>query len=117
MKTVEDICAQLAAKRRERLKLQAQADLLEQEEKNLAAELTAQSATEGQYGSYYLKRKAKKVPRATDWAQVWTYVRENNSFDMLHKRLTETAVMARIDAGESVPGVVTDEKITYTVEA
>jgi hypothetical protein len=115
--TIEDIMAQMFAKRAERLKLQAKADLLEEEEKALAATLTAKKATSGQYGNYFLKTKTKPVPRCPpeNWPQVWAYVRENNAFDLLHKRLTETAVMARINGGESVPGIVTDDKTTYTV--
>lgn len=115
--SIETILSQLASKRRERLTLQEKANKLEQEEKNLQAELDALGAAEGQYGSYYLRVKAKQVPRAVDWNAFYKYVHDNNAFDMLHKRLTETAIMARVREGEIIPGIVTDDKKTYSVEA
>jgi hypothetical protein len=45
-------------------------------------------------------------PKATDWPTVWEYVRENNAFHLLHKRLTTLAVKELWDAGLDVPGVV-----------
>lgn len=100
-------------KRKERLKLSEQAAKLEVREKEIIDLLTALGVQSGIHGPFEVERKTKKVPRCTDWNLFHAYVRENNALDMLHKRLTETAVMARIDAGEIVPGIVTDDKVTF----
>ena len=44
-------------------------------------------------------------PVAQDWIAVWDFIRENNAFELLHKRLTNTAVKERWEAGEEIPGV------------
>ena len=100
--------------RNERLALNREADKLEQREKSILDTLTLAKVQTGTYGSYAVVVSKKKVPRCTDWVGLHAYIRENNAFDMLHKRLTETAIMARVDEGEFVPGIVTDDKITYT---
>jgi len=45
-------------------------------------------------------------PKATDWPAVYEYVKENDAFHLLHKRLTTTAVRELWEAGEVVPGVI-----------
>jgi hypothetical protein len=112
---VEDILSQITAKTVERLKLQKQADKLDEEAKALTDKLNALGVVTGTYGRFLVERKAKPTPKADDWAQVWSYIRENNAFDLLHKRLTETAVMARFNAQEPIPGISLDDKITYKI--
>lgn len=102
------------ATRNERLKLTGEAAKLEQREKAILDNLTAAKITSGKYGAYNVTVSEKKVPRCTDWAGFHAYVRESGNLDMLHKRLTETAIMARLDAGEYVPGIVVDPKTTYS---
>lgn len=45
------------------------------------------------------------IPQAEDWDAVYAYVRKQNRFDLLHKRLTEGVVKEMWEAGEEVPGV------------
>lgn len=113
---VDTLVATLFAKREERLKLNARAAVLEQEEKNAAAELAALGVTAGFFGSYALTSKTKTVPKCDDWNSFHRYVIANNAPELLHKRLTESAVMERINAGEIIPGISTDDKITYNVK-
>jgi hypothetical protein len=44
-------------------------------------------------------------PVAQDWIPVWEYIKETGAFDLLHKRLTNTAVKERWEAGVEIPGV------------
>jgi hypothetical protein len=69
------------------------------------------------YGPYILTRKEKPTPRCTDWAGLHAHIKETGEFDLLHKRLTETAVMARLGDGVYLPGIVVDKKVTYTITA
>lgn len=113
---IESKLKELFAKRAERLKLKNKADILEQEEKNLQAELAAASVLPGIYGTLALSSKTKTVPKCDDWSAFHRYVISQNAPELLHKRLTESAVMERIEAGEVLPGISTDDKITYTVK-
>lgn len=47
----------------------------------------------------------RDVPKATVWPEVWQYIVEHNAFDILHRRLTDTAIRDRIAAGETIPGI------------
>lgn len=102
---------------RQRLELKQQADKLEQAQKAIIDELTENGVPTDTYGPYFLKVEKKKVPRCTDWGLFYGFIKANDAFDCLHKRLTETAIMARVNDAEYVPGIVTDEKITYKVSA
>jgi hypothetical protein len=107
---------ELYNKRNERLVLNAKAAILEQEEKNLHAELVAAKVAQGVYGKFVLVAKSKEVPKCDDWTAFHQYIIENNAPELLHKRVTESAVMERIDAGEIIPGISTDTKVAYTVK-
>lgn len=100
--------------RNERLKLTAEAAKLEQREKAILDSFTTAKIASGKYGPYEVEVKTKRVPRVTDWVGFHAYIRESGNFDMLHKRITESAIMARLDNGEFVPAVMTDDKTTYT---
>lgn len=108
--------ADLHAKRTERLKLTARAAILEQEEKNISAELAAANVQAGIYGNFGLLAKSKEVPKCDDWSAFHRYVISQNAPELLHKRLTESAIMERIEAGEIIPGISTDTKVSYTVK-
>lgn len=104
-------------KDRERKELAERVAKLDQEQKAILDQLTAANVTTDFYGGYHLRVETKKVPRCTDWPGFHAYVKETGAFDLLHRRLTETAIMARLDDGEYVPGIVTDDKVTYKVTA
>lgn len=44
-------------------------------------------------------------PKAEDWAATFAYIQQTGRFDLVQKRLSETAVKEMWEAGESVPGV------------
>lgn len=96
-----------------RLEAQRTVDQLEKGEKELKALVIAgmkfqkMSSCGGQRrGANY---KAKQVPTAGDWRKIYDWIKENDAFDILHKRLTDTAIKAREEDGIIIPGIVTIE--------
>jgi hypothetical protein len=114
---IKDILASYAAARNERLELDKQSALLAEQEKSLLDMLTAAGATDGYYGPYKLAVTTKRVPRVPPegWPLFHRWILENAALDCVQKRLTDSAVMARVNAGEIVPGVLVDDKVTYKV--
>lgn len=49
--------------------------------------------------------KPKVVPQMKDWRKFCTYVKRENAFDLLQRRLNELAVKERWDNNKAVPGV------------
>lgn len=93
-----------------RLAEQKIVDRLEETEKKLKAQVIAKMKTAkvtslgGQkYGANF---KSKDKPTTGDWQKLYTYIKEHDAFDLLQKRLTETAVEARWEEGEEIPGIV-----------
>lgn len=44
-------------------------------------------------------------PTAKDWSAIYAYIRDNDAFDMLQRRLSSTAVKDRWDSGIIIPGI------------
>lgn len=44
-------------------------------------------------------------PTATDWGLVYAYITAQGAWDIVQRRLTETAVKARWDEGVTIPGI------------
>ena len=63
-----------------------------------------------------VKRTVKERAIAGDWQLIQEYIKEHDAFDLLHKRLTDSAVLLRRDDGVEVPGVTLMEfsKLTYS---
>lgn len=51
------------------------------------------------------ERKSQVVYNGKDWDAIYAYIKKNNAFELLHKRLTAAAVEERAEAGKPVPGV------------
>ena len=45
------------------------------------------------------------VPTAKDWDATWAYIKKNNAFFLLQKRLNDKAVREVWDAGKTIPGI------------
>jgi hypothetical protein len=72
--------------------------------------LTAMGANNG------VVKMAKTVePQGQDWLEIWKYIRETDQFDLLHKRLSSTAIKERWEAGEEIPGVGKQDVYKLTV--
>ena len=97
------------ALRDERLARQREVDAIKEKEDLLKAELIHELETQkvGSVGgsTHMVKLQVKDKPSAGDWAQVYEYIKRTNSFDLLQRRLNESAVEARWEEGEKIPGV------------
>ena len=47
----------------------------------------------------------KDKPCVNDWEEVYSYIRETGSFDILQRRIGERAVKDRWDDGVKIPGI------------
>lgn len=59
-------------------------------------------------GVYGKAKYDEKVlyPQVDDWNMFHEYIKENNMFDLLHKRISLTNYRQLVEAGMAVPGVV-----------
>lgn len=48
---------------------------------------------------------SKKKPTVTDWDALWTHIRRRGDYDLVQRRLSDTAVKARWEEGKEIPGV------------
>lgn len=68
------------------------------------------SNEKGVFGLLYKAvHKTKRIPKIIDgdWTALHQHIYNTGEFDLLQKRLSDTAVMERIEAGIAVPGVET----------
>jgi hypothetical protein len=59
-------------------------------------------------------RKETKV-EVTDWAWLQKYIKEEDAFDILQKRISPAALKRRVDAGAELQGVTIREGKTFIV--
>lgn len=107
---LSDLIDAYGAKRQERLLVKQTMDKLEEQEKKLKAQviqmmITAKASSHGgkKFGVNY-KRKDK--PTAGDWSKIYAWIKENDGFDILQRRLTESAVEARREDKIIIPGIM-----------
>ena len=103
-------CAdQLYRIRQERLKLQQQVENLAKFETQLKDRIIAElpkSLASGIAGKIARAQlDTKSIPQAEDWPLIYKYIRRNNRFDFLHRRLNEKAIGEMWDAKKEIPGV------------
>lgn len=120
--TLQELIDSWGTARTNRLAEAKKVEALEVTEKKLKALVIAkmmeskQTSTGGQkYGANYSR---KEKPTTGDWQKLYAYIKENDAFDLLQKRLTETAVTARWEDGEEIPGIVkfpVDDITMFTV--
>ncbi len=47
----------------------------------------------------------KQVPQVKDWDKFYAFVKKTGQFDLVQRRLADTAIRERWDNGKEVPGV------------
>lgn len=105
--------------REKRLEEQKKVDLIEAEEKAIKEHIIQnlpKSEASGVAGK--LARVTvitKQIPQVQDWDKFYTYVAKTKSFDLLQRRLTDTAVKERWEAGKKVPGVESFNAVTLSI--
>lgn len=105
--------------REARYALQKQVDKLQATEtacKEWFIENLPKSQTSGIAGRVArIQLDKKSVPQVQDWDKFYTFVRKDkDGFALLQRRLNETAVKERLEAGEKLPGVGTFIAITVS---
>jgi hypothetical protein len=99
--------------RAQRLALDKQVEELKEHEELLKdaviakmreSNMSACGATHG-----LVKMNVLKEPVATDWPAIYDYIKENGAWELLHRRLTNTAVKEHWEAGEELPGIGSTE--------
>jgi hypothetical protein len=102
-------CADLLYKARERrLSMQRETERVEKLEKQLQAWFVetlpaSQTGVAGRLARVQIETKA--VPQVEDWGLFYAHVKRTGSFELLQRRLSETAVKERWDDKKIVPGV------------
>lgn len=97
--------------REKRLKADKHAKALKTQENEVEAEIIEElqkaglSKVGGKIASVTLQEQHKPIVR--DWPALYDYIRDNDAFDLLHRRLTEAAVKERVEDGVNVPGLGT----------
>ena len=107
--------AQYYATRAKRLALNKEAAMLEVQEAKLKHEIVKNWDTLKAPQGYRVTRDVVETPFVEDWPMFLQWVRDTNSVDCLQKRITESAIKARLEDGD-VPGVTTVPKTNLTIE-
>lgn len=58
---------------------------------------------------------SSKIPAVVNWELLHDYVRVNNRFDLLHKRVSVTAWRDLVESGAEVPGVESIEDVDISL--
>jgi len=112
---------ELETKRRARMAIEkslesARAD--EDEMKQRVLDALAAAKLDGARGTLaQVTRKLTPIPIVTDWAKFYRYITKHNAFDLLHRRVTNTAIAERWEAGEVVSGVARENRLTLHVSS
>jgi hypothetical protein len=105
---VGDFIDLLYMKRAERLNKQHEVEAMEAEEKvireKIISMLEEQGLGMGGGGTATASITRRVVASPVDWQAIHTYIKENDAFDLLQKRINDTAYRDRLEQGEVVPG-------------
>lgn len=105
--------------RRKRLEMQKEVDAVEAEEKALREHIIntlPKSEATGAAGKLArVTVVTKSVPQVTDWGKFYAYVKKTGQFDLMSRRLSDTAVKERWEAGKEVPGVTHFNAVTLSI--
>ena len=117
--TLAQVADLLYKTREKRLKVQKDAVVLEDQEKQMRAHLIdnlPKSEATGVSGKIAnAKIVTKTEPTVEDWDALYKYISRTKSFDMLQRRLSGEAVKERWAAKKVIPGVGTFNVVTVSV--
>lgn len=95
--------------REERLKIQKSVELLQAEETAIKEHLIntlPKSDASGVAGKLArVTVVTRQVPQVKDWDLFYKHVKKSGDFDLLQRRLTDSAIKERWEAGKEIPGV------------
>jgi hypothetical protein len=119
LKELGELADKLEAAKEKRIKADKRAAELKAEENRIKdiiiAEMETNSLSSVGGKSCVLNRTVKHRAIATDWTELYRYIKKHDAFDLLHKRLTDAAVKLREEDGVHVPGTALMEysHLTY----
>lgn len=118
-KTMGACADKLYQLREKRLEEQKKVDVIEEEEKALKEHLIQnlpKSEASGVAGKLArVTIVTKIVPQVEDWDKFYAHIKKKGEFDLMQRRVSDTAVKERWDAGKQVPGVKTFNALTVSI--
>lgn len=118
-KTIGACADLLYTVRQERLELQKRVEALASKESELREHIIQtlpKSEASGVAGKLARVSVVKKdVPQVKDWDQLWNHVKKTGQFELLQRRVNDSAVKERWDEGKSVPGVEVFKAVTVSL--
>ena len=105
--------------REKRLEEQKKVDAIESEEKAIKEHIiqnlpkSEASGVAGKLARVTVITKA--IPQVKDWESFYKHIKKTGDFDLLQKRLTETAVKERWENGKKIPGVESFNVVTLSI--
>jgi hypothetical protein len=64
-----------------------------------------------------VKMNKSTEPVCNDWISLWAHIKETGQWELLHKRVTISAVQEHYAAGETIPGISFIDKYKLSVGA
>ena len=111
MKDLPNLIDAYVDARNARLSMQKEVNELQQEENKFKAELIERLKTENLVAAASATSLVKYIvddkPIASDWDAIYEYIMKNEAFDLLQRRLLESAIKSRWEDGVEIPGVAT----------
>jgi hypothetical protein len=108
-KTIGGAADRLYKLREERLELSKKVDALKAKESDLHTHIIAlmnkARITSGRGKLATVSISPKTVPSVVNWSKVYGYIKKNNAFDLLQRRMGVEAWRDRREAGETIPGI------------
>ncbi|UOF79435.1 D/-alanyl-D/-alanine carboxypeptidase [Caudoviricetes sp.] len=105
--------------RQKRLEAQKVVDALQEEETALREHIIntlPKSEATGAAGKVArVTVVTKQIPQVKDWQAFYAYVKKNNAWDLMQRRLAAAAVTERWEAGKTVAGVEAFTAVTLSV--
>lgn len=113
-------CADLLYQtRQKRLDAQKVVDALQAEEtalKNHIIDTLPKSEATGAAGKLCRVSVVKKeAPQVEDWDKFYAYVKKTGQFDLMQKRLADSAIKERWNDGKKIPGVKVNSYVTVSI--
>lgn len=107
-KTLGACVDQLYKMRESRLVEEKRIDELKKKESDLRDHILknfAKTDIEGAKGKVASASVSRKtVAQVEDWTKVFSYIAKNDAWDLLQKRMNDSAFRERIEANETIPG-------------
>lgn len=102
-----------------RLSEQKKVDAIEAEEKALKEHIIQtlpKSEASGVAGKVArVSVITKIIPRVADWDKLYAHVKKTGAFELFQRRLSDSAVQERWEAGKQVPGVETFNAVSVSI--